>query len=346
MAAGVRRAGAGIACDCCPIADGGEGSLEVLSAVLGGILHRTTVTGPLGEPVQARFGVSQDGRTGLVELAEASGIGLLAPRLRDPGRTTSYGTGELIAAAARRGCVSVIVCVGGSATVDGGTGIVQALGGTFVDRDGRTMAAPLTGGRLGEIAGFTPPTQRIPHLRVACDVTNPLLGAAGAARCYGPQKGATPGQVEALDTGLARLASRVGGDPDQSGAGAAGGAAWGLAAMLGAVLEPGIDLVLDALDFRRRCAAADLVLTGEGRLDAQSRHGKACAGVALAARAQGVPVVAVVGAVAPGDDFGDLFARVVSLSDLYGPRRARAEPEVLLAEAAAEVVRAPPTRHA
>lgn len=344
MAAGVRGADAGVECDCCPVADGGEGSLEVLSGALGARLHRTTVTGPLGEPVQARFGVSPDGRTGIVELAEASGLGLLGAGRRDPGRTTSYGTGELIAAAARRGCVSVIVCVGGSATIDGGTGIVQALGGTFVDHDGRTIATPLTGDRLGEIAGYTPPTERVPRLRVACDVTNGLLGADGAARCYGPQKGASARQVEALDKGLARLASCVGGNPDQPGAGAAGGASWGMAAMLGAVLQRGIDVVLEAVDFRRRCAAADLVLTGEGRLDAQSRHGKACAGVAAHARARNVPVVAIVGAVAPGDDFGDLFARVVCLSELYGPRRALDEPAALLAMAAADVVREPPIR--
>ena len=346
MAAGIRGAIGGALCDCCPVADGGEGSLDVLAGALGAVLHRTTVTGPLGEPVQARFGVSPDGRTGIVELAEASGLGLLATGRRDPGRTTSYGTGELIAAAARRGCVTVIVCVGGSATIDGGTGIVQALGGTFVDHEGRTIASPLTGERLGEIARYTPPTERVPRLRVACDVTNPLLGADGAARCYGPQKGASARQIESLDKGLARLASRVGGHPDQPGAGAAGGASWGMAAMLGAVLEPGIDVVLDAVDFRRRCAAADLVLTGEGRLDSQTRRGKACEGVAVEARAQGVPVVAIVGAVAPGENFGDLFARVVSLSERYGPRRARDEPEAMLALAAADVVREPPIRPA
>jgi len=298
-----------------------------------------TVTGPLGEPVQARFGVSADGRTGLVELAEASGLALVDPARRDPTRTTSRGTGELIAAASERGCSTVIVCLGGSATADAGTGIVQALGGQFIDRDGCPIETPLTGAGLGAIAGFrSPPAASVPRLRVACDVTNPLLGDEGAAASYGPQKGATSRQVETLEAQLARLVSILGGDPGQAGAGAAGGAGWGLAAMLGAVLEPGIDLVLDAVGFGRRCAAADLVLTGEGRLDASSRRGKACAGVAHAARGLGVPVVAVVGAVAPGEDFGDLFDRVISLSERYGVERSLAEPEALLAEVAGEIV--------
>ncbi len=340
LAAGIGRADAGVACDRCPVADGGEGTLEVLSAALGGSLHRMTVSGPLGEPVQARFGVSGDGRTGLVELAEASGLALVAAARRDPTRTTSRGTGELIAAASDRGCATVIVCLGGSATVDAGTGIVQALGGRFVDRDGRLIETPLTGAVLGAIGGFRrPQAARVPHLRVACDVTNPLLGDEGAASCYGPQKGATAQQVAALEAGLARLASLLGGDPRQPGAGAAGGAGWGLAAMLGASLEPGIDLVLDAVGFDSRCAAADLVLTGEGRLDPNSRRGKACAGVARAARALGIPVVALVGAVAPGEDFGDLFDRVISLSERYGIDRSLADPETLLSEVAVDLVR-------
>ena len=339
LAAGVSRAEARLSCDRCPVADGGEGSLEVLSAALGGSLHRMAVTGPLGEPVHARFGVTGDGRTGLVELAEASGLALAEPARRDPTRTTSRGTGELIAAAWDRGCRTVIVCLGGSATVDAGTGIVQALGGRFVDRDGCTIETPLTGAGLGAIAGFRPPpAASVPRLRIACDVTNPLLGDTGAAACYGPQKGATARQVEALEAELTRLAALLGGDPGQAGAGAAGGAGWGLATMLGAVLEPGIDLVLEAVAFESRCAVADLVLTGEGRLDASSRRGKACAEVARRVRGLGVPVVAVVGAVAPGEDFDDLFDQVISLSERYGVERAMAEPESLLAEVAAEVV--------
>lgn len=309
--AAAMAAGVGKGCDQCPIADGGEGSLDVLADALGGQVYGVNVTGPLGEPVEARFATGPDDRIGIVELAEASGLGLVPPDRRDPARMTSFGTGELIRAAAARGCESIIVCIGGSATVDGGAGIVQALGGVFTDRHGRVIDRPMTGGLLGEVAGFTPPTlPMLPPLRVACDVTSPLRDAAS---CYGPQKGATPAQVPVLDASLARLAALVGGDPDQAGAGAAGGAGWGLAAMLGARLERGIDLVLDAVDFERRCAAADLVFTGEGRLDMQTRRGKACAGVADAARALGVPVVAIVGSVAPGD-YSDLFAEVITLA--------------------------------
>ena len=341
MAVGVRQADAAIDCDLCPIADGGEGSLEVLSDALGGTLHRMTVTGPLAEPVAARYGISGDESVGLVELAEASGLGLVAASRRDPARTTSFGTGELIAAAAKRGCETVIVCIGGSATVDGGAGIAQALGGVFVDRNGRAIDTPMTGGRLGDVAGYHAPATKLPRLRVACDVTNPLLGADGAARCYGPQKGATPRQVEALDARLARLAELLGGDPDRAGAGAAGGAGWGLAAMLGAELDRGIDVILDAVNFSRRCAAVDLVLTGEGRLDAQSRRGKACFGVAEAAGAIGVPVVAIVGQAEAVADFEDLFAEVISLSDRYGSDHARRRPEQVIAEAVRELLTRP-----
>ncbi len=341
MAAGVRQADASIDCDPCPIADGGEGSLEVLSEALGGTLHRMTVTGPLAEPVGARYGISGDESVGLVELAEASGLGLVPPACRDPARTTSFGTGELIAAAAARGCKTVIVCIGGSATIDGGAGIAQALGGVFVDRNGRVIDTPMTGGRLGDVAGYHAPATAAPRLRVACDVTNPLLGADGAACCYGPQKGATPGQVAALDAQLARLVELLGGDPDCAGAGAAGGAGWGLAAMLGAELECGVDVILDAVKFDRRCAAADLVLTGEGRLDAQSRRGKACFGVAEVAAAIGVPVVAIVGSVVPGAGFGDLFRQVISLSDRYGGDHARRRPEQVIAKAVKELLTRP-----
>ena len=341
MAAGVRQADAAMKCDPCPIADGGEGSLEILSAALGGTLHRMTVTGPMAEPVVARYGISGDESVGLVELAEASGLGLVAPACRDPARATSFGTGELIMAAAERGCRTVIVCIGGSATVDGGAGIAQAMGGVFVDRNGRAIDTPMTGARLGDVAGYHPPAAGLPRLRVACDVTNPLLGADGAARCYGPQKGATPRQVEALDAALARLADLVGGDPDRTGAGAAGGAGWGLAAMLGAELERGVDVILDAVDFARRCAAADLVLTGEGRLDEQSRRGKACFGVAEGAAAIGVPVVAIVGQAGAAASFEDLFAEVISLGDRYGCDDAFRRPEQLIAEAVRELLTRP-----
>lgn len=338
LAEGVRRARPGWRCDRCPVADGGEGSLDVLVAALGGTAEPLTVTGPLGEPVRAPLGILPGAAKAVVELAHASGFGLVPPDRRDPTRTTTFGTGQLIAAAVRRGCREVIVCVGGSATVDGGAGIAQALGGRFADRHGRVIEHPVTGGDLLEVATYTPPAGA-PVLRVACDVTNPLLGPAGAAAVYGPQKGATPRQVEMLETALAHLASIAGGDPSAPGAGAAGGAGYGLAALLGATLHRGIDLVLETLEFRRRCAAAHLVLTGEGRLDDQTLHGKAAAGVARAAAEAGVPVIAIAGQVEISDrrSLDDLFAETVSLADRYGLDRALSEPAKLLAEVAREL---------
>lgn len=320
----------------CPVADGGEGSLDVLAAALRATVYRAEVTGPLGVSVRARYAVAGD--LGIVELAEASGLGLVPLDRRDPTATTTYGTGELIAAAMERGCAALIVCVGGSATVDGGAGLAQALGGRFTDRDGRAIEKPLTGADLAKVAGYAPPPT-LPRIRVACDVGNPLLGPDGAAAVYGPQKGATPRQVEQLEAGLRRLAEVAGGGPDRPGAGASGGAGFGLAALCGASLEPGIDLVLDAIGFERRCRDADLVVTGEGRLDAQSRYGKACAGVAQAARRLNVPAAAIAGQVEPGAGFGDLFRQVVSLSDRYGVDQAMNDVERLLVEATADLVR-------
>ncbi len=335
MAAGAAEAVPAVTCDLCPIADGGEGSLRVMTAALGGAIRETTVTGPLGEPVRARFGVA--GTTGVVELAEASGLGLVPPDRRDPTRTTTFGTGELVTEAAAAGCETVIVCIGGSATVDGGTGAAQALGARFIDRSGAIITRPLTGGALDDIAA-SEAVPGLPRIRVACDVTNPLCGPKGAAVVYGPQKGATPAQVRQLDAALRRLASLTDADPDRPGSGAAGGAGFGLAAWCGATLEPGIDLILEVVGFRARCRRADLVLTGEGCLDDQSRQGKACVGVARVAAELNVPVVAIAGRVALGNDFGDLFRDVISLADRYGLERALAEPARLIAEVTAEVV--------
>ncbi len=344
MAAGVRDADATLEVDPCPIGDGGEGSLAVLAASMGGRLRAATVTGPSGNGVSARWGVADGGRTGLVELAQASGLGLVATADRDPMRTTSFGTGELIRRAAEAGCTRTIVLLGGSATCDGGAGIAQALGAVFRDAGGSPISTPLTGGDLPLIAAFEPPPDP-PDLVAACDVRNPLFGPNGAAAVYGPQKGAKPAQVEALDAGLRHLAAVVGTDPDLPGAGAAGGAAFGLAAMLGARLRPGIDVVLDAVRFRERCRGAALVLTGEGRLDEQSLVGKAPAGVAAAAASLGVPTIAIVGSTGPGaartvaPAAGACFAAYVSLTERYGADRARREPALLLRQAAERAVR-------
>ncbi|MDY7108531.1 MAG: glycerate kinase, partial [Planctomycetota bacterium] len=293
MAAGAARGGPvadPVLTDRCPVADGGEGTLEALIAALEGGIRTVEAVGPLGEPVAARYGLSGDGGTGVVEFAAASGLVLVPDSKRDPTRTTSFGTGQLIAAAAEAGCRTVIAGIGGSATCDGAAGLAQALGARFYDASGRLIEEPLTGGRLAEIARFErPPPERLPAIRVACDVSNPLLGPNGAAAVYGPQKGATRKQVEQLDEALSHLAAIVGGDVQTAGYGASGGAGFGLAMMCGATLEPGIELILQAVGFEKRCRAADLVLTGEGRLDGQSLQGKACMGVASAADRLGVP---------------------------------------------------------
>ncbi len=324
--------------DECPVADGGDGSLHVLAEAWGARIEPVVVSGPLGEPVRAAIARSPGGRLAVVELALASGLALVEPRRRDPGRTTTFGTGQLIAEALRRGATEVIVCIGGSATVDGGTGMVQALGGRFFDRAGSQIDEPLCGARLREIDRYEPPAVK-PHLRVACDVTNPLFGSEGAAMVYGPQKGARGWQVLDLDMALMHLASVCGGNPEAPGAGAAGGAGYGLAAMLGAELVRGIDLVLDAVGFARRAALCDLVLTGEGRLDEQSARGKSAVGVARAAAAVGVPVAAIVGQYVPDAMLEPHFASIVSLERRFGLARALAEPAALVEEAARELLR-------
>lgn len=344
MAVGVGRVDEMIVCDQCPVADGGEGSLDALISATKGTIYRAIVTGPLGESIEARYGITGDQKTGVVELAEASGLTLIPSDDRDPTCTTTYGTGELIAAAADRGCETIILCIGGSGTIDGGVGIAQALGAKFFDRGGQLLDSALPGGRLSEIASFQPPDS-LPKISVACDVTNPLCGPEGAAYVYGPQKGATRQQIRQLDIALGHLASLTTIDPNMPGAGAAGGVGFGLAAFCGAPLQLGIELILQAVQFKQRCHEADLVLTGEGCLDAQSLHGKATMGVAQAAEILGVPTIAIVGSIGPeGEacgkpDSGGLFADVISLTERFGLQRSMAETAPLLAEATADVVR-------
>jgi glycerate kinase len=343
MARGARLAGANVTAELCPVADGGEGTLDALVAAMGARIEPATVTGPLWEPVEARYGVAADGRTAIVELADASGLALVPRERRDPARTTTYGAGQLIRLAAARGSTTVIVGVGGSATCDGGLGLAQALGAQVYDREGRRIDRPITGGMLHEVSRVEPPPA-LPAIRVACDVTNPLFGPRGAARIYAPQKGANPVQVALLDAGLAHLAALIGGDPAAPGAGAAGGAGFGLAALCGGRLERGADLVLDALGFAERCQGASLVLTGEGRLDHQTIDGKAVAGVAAAAHRAGIPAIAIVGSTGPGADActdptqGGFLRRFISLSARFGEGRAMRETTALIGAVARLVV--------
>ncbi|MEO0963621.1 MAG: glycerate kinase [Planctomycetota bacterium] len=306
IARGLRSAvgEAGVTIDACPIADGGEGTLDtLLAADASGEARTLEVVGPLGQARSARWGLVAGGAVGVVEMAEAAGLTLVPEADRDPTRTTTYGVGQLIDAALRAGVERVVLGLGGSATNDGGAGAAQALGVVFTRADGSVIGEPMRGGLLSEVAGVDRSGLRkrlgsgAAELSVACDVTNPLCGQRGAAAVYGPQKGATAEQVALLDAGLAQLAEVAGEAGAFVGAGAAGGFGYGAVALLGGRLRPGIELVLEAVGFAERVTAADVVITGEGRLDDQSLSGKATAGVAAAARGAGRPCVALAGSV-------------------------------------------------
>ena len=309
MAAGIRKAMPDSIVDCCPIADGGEGTLAALAMAIHGHLQWVIVSGPLGEPLEAAFASFAEGSFAVVESAAAAGLQLVPVESRDPTRTSSRGVGELIAAACVAAPEKIIVGVGGSATNDGGCGMAQALGIRFYGRSGDEIREPICGGMLDDITRIDA-TGRLPaldniELIVACDVRNPLTGPQGAAQVYGPQKGATAEQLVQLDAGLAHLAGLVRRDLDMDieelpGSGAAGGLGGGLVAFAGATIASGIGTVLDAVDFERRVKDCDLCLTGEGQIDSQSVSGKACIGVARAAGRHGVPTIALVGAVGPG----------------------------------------------
>lgn len=286
-----------------PMSDGGAGLVEALLSALGGKRATVRVHDPLMRPVDAAWALLADGRAA-IEMAAASGLVLLAPSELDPMRTTTYGTGELIAAALDRDCAEIIVGVGGSATVDGGVGALQALGARLHDASGGDLP---TGGaalaRLERIDLSTlDPRLRRARVRVATDVRNRLCGAEGAAAVFAPQKGAPPEDVRALDAALARFAEVARRDfgvdlASLDGGGAAGGLAAGLR-LAGASIEPGFDLVASLVGLEAQVARADIVITGEGRLDAQTAYGKTAAGVAKLARTHGKPVIAIAGTIA------------------------------------------------
>jgi len=283
----------------CPLADGGEGTLAAIAAAGGWVDEVATVTGPLGDPTSARWLRSEDGTRAVVEMAQASGLSLVPADRRDgvtAAAATSQGTGELLRAAIDAGARRIVLGIGGSATTDGGAGLLRGLGGS-ADRD--TAVADLAG--LDPALGDA-------DLSVACDVTNPLLGPNGAAAVYGPQKGAAPADVATLDARLATFANAVEAATDRRvrdlpGAGAAGGVGFALLAIgtrfAAFALRPGVELVMEATDFDARLARADLVITGEGRIDAQTGFGKTALGVARRAAEAGVPCVAVGGGVEP-----------------------------------------------
>jgi glycerate kinase len=287
-----------------PMADGGEGTLDAMVEALDGARHRASVHGPLGDPVEAEYGIvsGSSGVTAVVEMARASGLGLIGEARRDPTRTSTGGTGELIRATLGHGPAEVIVCIGGSATNDGGAGMAQALGVRMLNASGGEIgpggASLLDLDRI-DVSDLEPAVTRTRFL-VACDVDNPLTGPRGASVVFGPQKGATSADVLLLDRALGHLAAVIYRDlaldvRDLAGGGAAGGLGAGLVAFLGAHLRPGVELVMDAVGLGRRLAAADLVVTGEGALDQQSLHGKVPDGVTGAARAAGVPAIVLCG---------------------------------------------------
>ncbi len=297
----------------CPAADGGEGSVEALVDASNGHFIKTQVVGPLGEPHQAFYGVSGDKKTAFIEMAAASGIELIPVDQRDPYTTTSYGTGQLIEHALEQGIRHLILCIGGSATNDAGCGMMQALGVSFTDAQGNEL--PYGGLALKNLehidaTGLDPRLSEC-LIEVACDVTNPLTGTNGASYIYGPQKGATPEMVVCLDAALEKFAQVVERDlkkqvNDIPGAGAAGGMGAAFCAFLNADLRPGIDIMTQAVGLEALVQDADLVITGEGRLDSQSVNGKVPVGVAKVAKRYNLPVIAIAGALA--DDVEEVYS--------------------------------------
>lgn len=289
-----------------PVADGGEGTVEAMVAATDGEIIEVDVTGPLGEPVKAFYGISGDKQQAFIEMAAASGLELVPPELRNPLNTTSWGTGELIGYALDSGVKSILIGIGGSATNDGGIGMVQALGARLQDSDGEPLGF---GGReVARLASIdvTVLDKRLKECRieVACDVTNLLTGKEGASAIFGPQKGATPQMVEELDQALEHFAKIISRDLDinvleLSGGGAAGGMGAALYAFCGAQLRQGIEIVTEALKLDELVRDADLVITGEGRIDSQSIHGKVPIGVAKVAKRYNKPVIGIAGSLTP-----------------------------------------------
>lgn len=295
-----------------PVADGGEGTVRALVEASGGHTETTRVVGPLETTVEATWGILGDGATAVIEMAAASGLPLVPRAERNPMRATTFGTGELIRHALDRGVRKLIIGIGGSATNDGGAGMAQALGARLLDAEGHDL--PPGGGSLSRLE--TIDTSRLdPRLRdvdveVACDVANPLCGPEGASAVYGPQKGADAAMVRTLDGALKHYADVLLRDTgkdvcDVPGAGAAGGLGAGLLAFADAVLSPGVKIVFEAIDLDGKLKAADLVITGEGRMDSQDIYGKAPMEVAKRAKAVGIPSIAIVGST--GRDYRVVF---------------------------------------
>ena len=322
-----------------PLADGGEGTVEALTIGMGGELQTVTVTGPLGEPVEAQYGILADGVTAIVEMSAAAGITLVEDSRRNPLYTTTYGVGEMLRDAIGKGCRHFIVGIGGSATNDGGIGMLQALGYELLSASGEQVSFGARG--LEELTAIRTdkvlPALKDCSFRIACDVTNPLCGEQGASAIYGPQKGATPSMILQMDKWLknyAKLARELNpaADREYPGTGAAGGLGFAFLSFTNAVLESGIKIVLEETRLEDFVKDADVVITGEGRLDGQTVMGKAPIGVAKIAKKYGKPVLAFAGCVTPDavacnehgiDAFFPILRGVVTLQEAMDAANAR-----------------------
>ncbi|WP_342432858.1 glycerate kinase [Neobacillus sp. FSL H8-0543] len=314
MEIGIKRAMPDAECIHVPMADGGEGTVQSLIDATGGTLIKKEVTGPLGKPVMAQYGILGDGKTGVIEMASASGIHYVTKETKNPLITTTFGTGELIRDCIEKGITDIILGIGGSATNDGGTGMAAALGYKFLDKDGNEL--PLGGGYLGELdtidtSDVNPQLKKI-NIIVASDVTNPLCGERGASAVFGPQKGATPEMVQILDKNLRHYGNivkeQIGIDMiDIPGAGGAGGLGGGLLAFTNATMKKGIEIVIEYTKLKEKLHNVDYCFTGEGGIDFQTKFGKAPFGVAQAAKSVngGIKVIALAGYV--GQDVETLY---------------------------------------
>ncbi|WP_223587968.1 glycerate kinase family protein [Neobacillus bataviensis] len=307
MEKGIKKVFPDSNCEIVPMADGGEGTVESLVSMTNGELVKTEVLGPLGKPVMAVYGLLGERQTAVIEMASASGLELIKPEERNPLLTTTYGTGQLIKHALDKGLSRFLIGIGGSATNDGGLGMLQALGVSFKDQNGEELS--FGGGALNQlhtidVSGMDERLKTV-KIDVACDVTNPLIGDNGASAIFGPQKGSTPEVVQILDQNLAHFADiikqQMGKDIALvNGAGAAGGLGAGLMAFLNAQLKKGIDLVIEYTALEARIKGADYVFTGEGSIDGQTLFGKTPYGVASIARKHSVPVIAFAGRIGSG----------------------------------------------
>ena len=342
MAQGIENADHDAEVRCLPMADGGEGTARALVDATGGSMRAVPVHDPLGRPVEGHFGLLADGTTAVVETAEASGLALLEAKERNPLIASSYGTGELMLAAVRSGAKRIIVGLGGSATNDAGAGLLQALGVRLLDKNGNDLAhggAALANLTTIDISTMDPALKNV-AITAACDVTNPLTGPTGAGAVFGPQKGASKDDVATLDAALAHFAQVIDSQlgvavNDVPGAGAAGGIGAALKGFLNAEFRPGIAIVIEQSGLDAAAQWADVVFTGEGSIDFQTKFGKTPAGVAETAKRHGKPVIAVAGHIGTGID----ELHEVGIDAVFGIAPGAASLSELLADAAANVTR-------